>query len=270
MDLLFVPVIVVPAVLAWTAMAAYGMLLYGPAGLALPAFSEGAMWAFAAATTLTRRRQGQNGRCGVLRLGTVLFAAVGAALNFAHGMTAGSGRAARPGDRCGVRGGVGRGRHGAPARDQRCRAGAAQRNAARMARAAAERRETAARRAALRQAPVELDGEGHARLIFEPGTIPGQAARDGGHAAAPRPAPAGGPGPAAGSWPAPRLAPAVLSAPACPLSARPGTIAGQAPAASAVPAAPPPAASPQTWPRPGRQAGPARHGQKDDACPPGR
>jgi hypothetical protein len=52
-DLLFVPVIVVPAVLAWTAMAAYGYQVYGPAGLALPAFSEGAMWAFAAAVTLT-------------------------------------------------------------------------------------------------------------------------------------------------------------------------------------------------------------------------
>ena len=53
LDLLFVPVIVVPAVLAWTAMGAYGYQLYGPPGLLLPAFSEGAMWAFAAATTLT-------------------------------------------------------------------------------------------------------------------------------------------------------------------------------------------------------------------------
>jgi len=41
----------VPAVLAWTAMAAYGARIYGPAGLMLPAFSEGAMWALAAATT---------------------------------------------------------------------------------------------------------------------------------------------------------------------------------------------------------------------------
>lgn len=50
-DLLFVPVIVVPAGLAWTAMAAYGHSLYGLAGWGLPAFSEGAMWAFAAANT---------------------------------------------------------------------------------------------------------------------------------------------------------------------------------------------------------------------------
>ena len=56
LDLLFVPVIVVPAVLAWTAMAAYGDQLYGPPGLVLPAFSEGAMWAFAIATTWTIRR----------------------------------------------------------------------------------------------------------------------------------------------------------------------------------------------------------------------
>src|SRR5579859_4963278 len=54
--LLFVPVIGVPGVLAWTAMAAYGAHLYGPPGRMLPAFSEGAMWAFAAAVTLTRRR----------------------------------------------------------------------------------------------------------------------------------------------------------------------------------------------------------------------
>ena len=89
-DLLFVPVIVVPAVLAWTAMAAYGTLLYGPAGLALPAFSEGAMWAFAAATTLTRHRHPDR-PVWHLRTGTVVFAAAGAALNFAHGMTAASG-----------------------------------------------------------------------------------------------------------------------------------------------------------------------------------
>jgi hypothetical protein len=88
--LLFVPVITVPAVLAWTAMAAYGALLYGPAGRSLPAFSEGAMWAFAAATTITRRRHPDR-PVWHLRAGTAGFAAVGAALNFAHGMTAAAG-----------------------------------------------------------------------------------------------------------------------------------------------------------------------------------
>ncbi len=85
-DLLFVPVIGVPAVLAWTAMAAYGVAIYGPAGLALPVFSEGAMWVFAAATTITRRRY--PGRpLWHLRTGTAIFAGYGAALNFAHGLT---------------------------------------------------------------------------------------------------------------------------------------------------------------------------------------
>src|SRR5581483_8439737 len=44
-DLLFIPVIGVPGVLAWSAMAGYGHAVFGPAGFALPAFSEGAMWA---------------------------------------------------------------------------------------------------------------------------------------------------------------------------------------------------------------------------------
>ena len=238
-SLLFVPVIAVPAVLAWTAMAAYGRQLYGPAGLALPAFSEGAMWAFAAATTVTRHRHPQL-PVWHLRAGTAVFAAFGAALNFAHGL-ADYGAAA--GVVMALVSAAGVTAHQlVTAGPRRSRA---ERDTARITRAIA-RRERAARHTAIRQAPVELDGEGHARLIFEPGTIPGQAARDGGQATAPQPAPAGGPGPAAGQWLVPRLVPAVLSGPACPLSARPGTIAGQAPAASAAPAAPPPAASPQT------------------------
>ena len=86
LDLLFVPVIAVPAVLAWTAMAAYGSQIYGPPGLALPAFSEGAMWAFAVATTVTRHRHPDR-PIWHLRLGTAVSAAYGAALNFAHGMS---------------------------------------------------------------------------------------------------------------------------------------------------------------------------------------
>ena len=86
-DLLFVPVIGVPAVLAWTAMAGYGASVYGPAGLALPAFSEGAMWAFAAATPIRLRHHPER-PVWHLRAGTVLFAAYGAALNFLHGMSA--------------------------------------------------------------------------------------------------------------------------------------------------------------------------------------
>ena len=163
-DLLFVPVIAVPAVLAWTAMAAYGASLYGPAGRALPAFSEGAMWAFAAAVTITRHRH--PGRpvwhlrarhAGVRRLrrraelparhepaalparSPASMALVSVAGVTAHQLvTAG------------------------PRRDR------AERDAARTARAIG-RRERAARRAAVRRALVDLDEDGSARLVFEPG-----------------------------------------------------------------------------------------------------
>lgn len=164
-DLLFVPVVVVPAALAWTAMSAYGYLLYGPAGLALPAFSEGAMWAFAAATTFTRRRDPDK-PVWHLRAGTVVFAAVGAALNFAHGMTA---AAPQHGPVTGAVYAVvsiaGVSVHqlvtAGPRRSP------AERGHARISRAIA-RRELAARRAAVRTALVDLDEDGNARLVFEP------------------------------------------------------------------------------------------------------
>jgi hypothetical protein len=57
-DLLFVPVIGVPGALAWDAMAAYGTATWGPLGVTLPLFSEGAMWAFDAAVAIRRRRDG--------------------------------------------------------------------------------------------------------------------------------------------------------------------------------------------------------------------
>lgn len=98
LHLLFVPVIVVPCLLAWTAMAVYGMDLYGGIGVLLPLFSEFAMWAFAAAVTITRhrdaRRQETDPDAGAspvwhLRAGVVAFAAFAALLNFAHGLSAG-------------------------------------------------------------------------------------------------------------------------------------------------------------------------------------
>jgi hypothetical protein len=168
-DALFVPVIVVPAVLAWTAMAAYGLQMYGPAGLALPAFSEGAMWAFAAATTITRHRH--PGRpLWHLRAGTVVFAAVGAALNFAHAMTSVPGGPPPRGPVTGVVYAVvsvaGVSVHQlVTAGPRRSRA---ERDQARIDRAAA-RRERAARRAALRRAVADIDEHGNARLVFEPG-----------------------------------------------------------------------------------------------------
>jgi hypothetical protein len=89
-DLLFVPTIAVPAALSWTAMAAFGDRLYGPVGVMLPAFSEGAMWSFAAAVTITLRRHPER-PVWHLRTGIGIFAVFGAALNFLHGLAVPSG-----------------------------------------------------------------------------------------------------------------------------------------------------------------------------------
>jgi hypothetical protein len=162
-DLLFIPVIGVPGALSWTGMADYGLAEFGTPGLALPAQSEGGMWAFAAATTITRRKD-PGKPVWHLRVGTLIFAAYGAALNFLHGL-------ARGGLLTGISmalisvAGV--------TAHQLITAGPrrslVEREQARIDRAVA-RRERAARRAAVRSARVELNGSGHARLIFEAGT----------------------------------------------------------------------------------------------------
>jgi hypothetical protein len=87
-DLLFVPVIGVPALLSWTGMASYGQSEFGAPGLALPALPEGGMWAFAAATTITGRHH-PGKPAWHLRLGTFIFAGYGAALNYLHGLSKG-------------------------------------------------------------------------------------------------------------------------------------------------------------------------------------
>ncbi|MER5389899.1 hypothetical protein [Saccharopolyspora sp. NPDC002686] len=48
-------IVIVPAVMAWSAMAAYGNEVYGPVGWGLPLFSEAAMWAFAFAAHAARK-----------------------------------------------------------------------------------------------------------------------------------------------------------------------------------------------------------------------
>ena len=167
LDLLFVPVIVVPAVLAWTAMAAYGYQLYGPPGLVLPAFSEGAMWAFAIATTWTIRRHPDRPTWH-LRAGTWTFAAVAAALNFTHGLTGPGTHGAGVGVVMALVSVAGVVSHqfitAGPHRSR------AERSQARIARAVA-RRELAVRRAAVRHAVADLDEDGDARLIYEPGMV---------------------------------------------------------------------------------------------------
>jgi hypothetical protein len=200
-DLLFVPVIAVPAVLAWTAMAAYGAHLYGPWGRALPAFSEGAMWAFAAAVTITRHRHPAR-PVWHLRTGTAVFAAFGAALNFAHGLTLGgpvagaamalvsvAGVTAHQITKAGPR----------PARRTR-----AERDADRIARQI-RKREMQARAGAVKTATVQLAADGTARLTFpaEPSPPAGHdasppAGHDASHADPRDPSPKRAPRPAAG------------------------------------------------------------------------
>ena len=163
LDLLFVPVIVVPAVLAWTAMASYGDQLYGPPGLVLPAFSEGAMWAFAIATTWTIRRYPDR-PAWHLRTGTWVFAAIAASLNFSHGLNL-SPRAGVVMALVSVAGVLAHQFITAGPRRSR-----AERGQARIDRAVA-RRELAVRRAAVWDADAVLDEDGRAHLIYQPGTV---------------------------------------------------------------------------------------------------
>lgn len=161
-DLLFVPVIGVPAALAWTGMADYGLAEYGPPGLALPALSEGGMWAFAAATTITRHKHPDK-PVWHLRVGTVVFAAYGAALNSLHGLAVGGVLTGVTMALVSVAGVTAHQLVTAGPRRSR-----AEREQARLGNQVA-RRERAARRAAVRHALVDLDEDGNARLVFEPG-----------------------------------------------------------------------------------------------------
>jgi hypothetical protein len=169
-DLLFVPVIGVPAALAWTAMAAYGAHLYGPAGRALPAFSEGAMWAFAAAVTITRHRHPDR-PVWHLRAGIVVFALFGAALNFAHGLTLAHVGSPVTGVVMALISVAGVTAHqltkAGPRRARRGRRTRAERDADRIARLAAKRVRKA-REEAVKAAAVELAPDGTARLVYAP------------------------------------------------------------------------------------------------------
>jgi hypothetical protein len=162
-DLLFVPVIGVPALLSWTGMASYGQSEFGAPGLALPALSEGGMWAFAAATTITRRHHPDK-PAWHLRLGTFIFAGYGAALNYLHGLSKGGPLTGASMALISVAGVTAHQLITAGPRRTR-----AERRQARINRAIT-RRERAAGRAAVRHARVQLDDSGHARLVFEPGT----------------------------------------------------------------------------------------------------
>jgi hypothetical protein len=161
-DLLLAPVIAVPAVLSWSAMASYGAHLYPAVGYILPAFSEGAMWSFAAATTLSRHRHPER-PVWHLRLGTAVFAGFGAVLNFAHGLTLGGPVAGVVMALVSIAGVVAHQLVTVGPRRSR-----AERDDARIDRAAA-RRERRARKAALRGTVADMDVRGRARLVYQSG-----------------------------------------------------------------------------------------------------
>jgi hypothetical protein len=175
-DLLFVPVIGVPAALAWSAMAAFGYSLYGGPGWTLPAFSEGAMWAFEAKATINRRRTAADGTerpVWHLQLGAAVFAGFGFVLNFLHGLSPSVPyHGPVTGTVMGLISIAGLITHqiteAGPRRPARSRE---ERDAARLDRAR-RRRELAARKAAVRKARAVLDADGNVRLVYQPAPEP--------------------------------------------------------------------------------------------------
>lgn len=171
-DLLFVPVIGLPTLLAASGMAPYGASIYPVLGWGLPVVSEGLMWAFEIAVTLVRRQDAKRMAedpaaeptpVWKYLTGVVVFAVFGAVLNFMHGLSV-SGvltgivmalvsvapvtahnliKAPRP-------------------RRRRTRA---ERDDARIARII-RKRETAARAKAARKAEVAVETDGRARLLW--------------------------------------------------------------------------------------------------------
>ncbi|MGJ7908700.1 DUF2637 domain-containing protein [Actinopolyspora sp. H202] len=164
-ELLMSVIVVVPALLAWSAMAAYGVDIYGPLGGVLPLFSEGAMWAFAFSVHLARR---QGRPTGWLHTGVWTFAAVNAALNFLHGFGASGVVTGLVMALVSVGGVVA---HqlitAAPMRTRRSRA---EREAARTARIS-QRRRVRMERDAVRRSVGELGADGSIRLRHAPGTV---------------------------------------------------------------------------------------------------
>jgi hypothetical protein len=163
-DLVFAPVIVIPGVLAWSAMGAFGEQLFGPVGLGLPAVSEGAMWVFEMRNAwVSQHYPGKP--VWHLRLGAWTFTAIGAALNFLHGLTRIPGSDRPHGITVGLVmaliSAAGMAAH------QLVKTGPKRTRAQR----AAARREDRARRAAIRSAPVDLDDDGTAHVLLEPVTV---------------------------------------------------------------------------------------------------
>ncbi|MBP2340203.1 hypothetical protein JOF41_006381 [Saccharothrix coeruleofusca] len=167
-DLLFVPVIFVPALLAWSAIAGFGHELYGAPGWTMPLYSEAAMWAFAFALA-TARRTGRPVRR--LLIGLWFSAAVSATLAFLHGLTADGGTVTDGVVMAIVAiGGVVVHQLVDTATTAPPRRTREQRAADRLQRLAAKRVHEV-RRAALRQAAAELAADGTVTLVHRPGLV---------------------------------------------------------------------------------------------------
>lgn len=169
-DLFINPLALVSAAMAIPAMATFGLHIFGVTGLLLPALSELGMWAFAGAVTVSRRHTPDR-PTGLLTAGIAVFAAVGFALNFAHGLT-----------KSGVVTGLvmavvsvaGVAAHQlVTATPRRSRADRADRRLQR----ASDRRVQTARRVATRRAVVALAADGTATLLYTPGTYTPQRRR---------------------------------------------------------------------------------------------
>lgn len=162
-DLLMSVIVIVPAVLAWSAMAAYGVGIYGPHGAILPALTEGAMWAFAFAS---RQAKAASRPVWMLLIGLWVFAAVAAGLNYTHGVqvSVGVGVVMAVVSISGV---VAHQLHMASDRPLRSRA---QRHAAKRERIG-QRREHRMAIAATRQAAGQVSADGSVELLVREGTV---------------------------------------------------------------------------------------------------
>lgn len=156
MEALFGVIVVVPAVLAWTAMADYGKDVFGPIGAALPLFSEASMWVFAIALARAVRDERST---WALRLGTWLSAGTAGLLNYLHG--------ARHDVTTGVVMAVvsvgGLVVHQLVTAGPRRRAPEMQRRA--------QRKVAAMRKAVTRHAIGEVAEDGSVRLVYQPGLV---------------------------------------------------------------------------------------------------
>lgn len=164
-EVLMVVVIVVPGLLAWSAMSLFGTELYGPLGVLLPLYTEAAMWVFAFRLHAVRA---SGGPTGWLQVGLWASTAVAGCLNFLHGNAIGGWLAGTTMAVVSV-GGV-LVHQLISAAPMRTRRSPAQRRDARTDRIAA-RRITRMQRVAVRHAVGELAADGTVQLLHRPGLV---------------------------------------------------------------------------------------------------